>query len=195
MIEIVYDRKRLRLTADGHAGFAEAGQDIVCGGDDAGVHAGGRRGQHGRRRSGPRLKRGAGQRARRDRMRGEPQMARVRGDDLRPDLRGLRYPAADVPRARTLRYPRIKNFFRQTGRGIEIPLGFFVGWRCEGAGAFACVPPFFSFFLFPIFPSPFLLAPAQCVRCAGKYAAARSYQRRCNSGGRSLTGRGLPQIF
>ena len=30
MIEIVYDRMRLRLTADGHAGFAEAGQDIVC---------------------------------------------------------------------------------------------------------------------------------------------------------------------
>lgn len=30
MIEIVYDRMRLRLTADGHAGFAEVGQDIVC---------------------------------------------------------------------------------------------------------------------------------------------------------------------
>lgn len=30
MIDIVYDRMRLRLTADGHSGFAEAGQDIVC---------------------------------------------------------------------------------------------------------------------------------------------------------------------
>ena len=30
MIDIVYDRMRLRLTADGHAGFAETGQDIVC---------------------------------------------------------------------------------------------------------------------------------------------------------------------
>lgn len=30
MIEIVYDRTRLRLTAEGHAGFAEPGQDIVC---------------------------------------------------------------------------------------------------------------------------------------------------------------------
>ena len=28
MIEIVYDRMRLRLTADGHAGFAETGDQI-----------------------------------------------------------------------------------------------------------------------------------------------------------------------
>ena len=35
MIEIVYDRMRLRLTADGHAGFAEVGQDIVCAGVSA----------------------------------------------------------------------------------------------------------------------------------------------------------------
>nr|DAU57268.1 MAG TPA: Plasmid SOS inhibition protein (PsiB) [Caudoviricetes sp.] len=39
-----------------------------------------------------------------------------------------------------------KKFSEIRGRGIEIALGLFVCWRCEGAGAFACVPPFFSVF-------------------------------------------------
>ena len=30
MITITYDTKHMRLTVDGHAGYAPAGQDIVC---------------------------------------------------------------------------------------------------------------------------------------------------------------------
>nr|DAE46363.1 MAG TPA: hypothetical protein [Caudoviricetes sp.] len=81
-----------------------------------------------------------------------------------------------------------KKFSEIRGRGIEKALGLFVCWRCEGAGAFACVPPFFCF------PSiSFSLgthAAGDC--CVGIYAAARraaamDCKCRCNSG-RRLTG-------